>query len=128
MELADGQQVTLSQLQSKGFTYQGKPVEFKQVEDNPFVYEAKTKLTDEQLAAGNNDVTFIFSFSEAVGNVVKIVNELSEEDRTAVEKKVKDAKDKPEKEQEPPAPAPAPAPEIASQKVNTTTAAASKGK
>jgi len=131
MELAEGQQLTLSQLLNKGFTYKGKPLEFKQNEDNPMVYEAKTELKDEELAAGNNNVNFIFSFSEAVGNVVKTVDVMSEEDRKKVEKKVKDAKDKPPVEEEPPASPPAPAPEVAPQKINTTTSTtttASKGK
>lgn len=90
MELADGQILTLAQLQSKGATYQGKPLNFEQADkDNPFVYVASTKLSDEELAAGNNDVVFTFSLGDATGNVVKTVNVLSDEDRAKAVERVK---------------------------------------
>lgn len=89
VDLADGQQVTLSKLLGKGFTHNGKPLEFKQVDkDNPYVYEASTNLSDEELAAGNNNVKYTFSFSEAVGNVVRSVDVLSEDKRQELLKKV----------------------------------------
>lgn len=90
MELADGQIITLAQLQGKGFTYQGKKLDFKQVDkDNPFVYQASTDLSDEELAAGNNNVNFLFSLGEATGNVVKTVTVLPEEERAKIIEKVR---------------------------------------
>ena len=89
MELADGQQLTLSRLLAKGFTYRNQPLEFVENKDNPMVYEAKTKLSDEELAAGNNNVNFVFSFAEAIGNVVKVVDVMSDEDRAKIIEKVK---------------------------------------
>lgn len=94
-EVVSGLQTSLGNILSGNFTYKGKPLKFEEVEDsNGQVYQAKTNLTDEELALGNNDNIITFSLEQAVGNIVVTRVPIEDKEREEIAKSVNDKKAK----------------------------------
>lgn len=93
VEVVSGSTATLNNVLAGGLTYKGKKLEFKEVEgSNGQVFQATTNLTDEEIAAGNNDVIITYSLEQALGNVVVTRVPIEEKEREEIAKSVNDSK------------------------------------
>lgn len=93
VEITEGTQVSLNQILSGGLTFKGKPLKFELVDKDTHLYQAATNLTDEEIAAGNNDFVFGFSFGQVLGTIGVAQVPISEEERNEIAEKVRKAKE-----------------------------------
>ena len=73
-ELRDGLILTQSKVAAGNFTHNGKPIELKQDENNPLLYSAQEKLSEEEKKAGNQEFAFYLNFGEAEGTLRKVLS------------------------------------------------------
>lgn len=95
VEVVSGLQTNLGNVLGGGLTYKGKPLKFEEVKDsNGQVFQATTNLTDEEIAAGNNDNIITFSLAQAIGDLVVTRVPIEDKEREEITKSVNDKKAK----------------------------------
>ena len=68
-ELREGLILTVDQVKNGSFTFKGKEVKLEQDKNNPLVFTGQTKLTEDQVKAGNLNVGFTYNAGIATGTV-----------------------------------------------------------